>query len=125
MALSPHLRAIFDALMAAHPDGLSLDDAALSVMIANPSQKVESLLRGNLIGGERAANIGGVDGALPKASQVHLIVTRRPHNTLHVVVGIQTVLAQDDPGETPRGGFYSGRALLRAGGLLRPGSKTP
>jgi hypothetical protein len=72
-------------------------------VIADPGQHVKPFFLGNLFGGERGADTGGVDRAVLKATQVHLVVTRMPHHTFQVAVGVQAVLAQDDPGETPRG----------------------
>ena len=46
--------------------------------------------------------------------QVHLVVTGVPHHTLHVVVGVQTVLTQHDAGKA------SGRVVWRVDGEPAP-----
>ena len=69
-------------------------------MVADPGQHRKALLGRDLFGRKRAADIGGVEGAVPKAPQVHLIVARNTRDTLQIAVGIQAVFSQDDPSET-------------------------
>ena len=71
-------------------------------VVADPGQHMESFFCRHLFGRKGAADVGGVDGSVPQASQIHLIVTGMPHDAFQVFVGVQTVLAQDDPGERTR-----------------------
>src|SRR5208283_4426314 len=72
-------------------------------VVADPGQHRKALLGRDLFGRERAADVGGVEGAVPKAPQVHLIVARNTRDTLHIAVGVQAVFSQDDPSEAPGG----------------------
>jgi hypothetical protein len=69
---------------------------------ADPGQRSESFFLRDLFRRERAAYVGGVDRAFSETPQVHLVVTRSPHDTLQVADGVQTVIAQDNPSETTR-----------------------
>ena len=89
-------------------------------MVADPGQHMESLFCGHLFGRKGAADIGRVDGSVPQPSQIHLIVTGTPHDAVQVFVGVQTVLAHDDPGERARAG-RTGRARLTAAPKVRHG----
>jgi hypothetical protein len=62
-------------------------------VVADPGQHVEPFFLGDLFGGERGAHTGGVDRAVPKPSQVHLVVNRKPRHTFQVAGGVQAVLA--------------------------------
>ena len=72
-------------------------------MIADPGKYVEPFFLRHLFRREGGAHVGGVDRAVPKPSQIHLVVTRCTRHTTQVAVGIQAVLAQDDSCETPGG----------------------
>ena len=64
-------------------------------------------------GDKRAADVGGVDGSVAEASQIHLIVARGPRQALHIAVGVKAMLAQDDPGETAGSGVAAWTARRR------------
>jgi hypothetical protein len=82
---------------------------------------VEPFFLGDLFGGERGAHTGCVDRAVPKPSQVHLVVNRKPRNTFEVAVGVEAVLAQGDSGE-PTGGGLRGMNRHAASAKVSHGS---
>ncbi|HUH67949.1 MAG TPA: hypothetical protein VLZ05_03175 [Mycobacterium sp.] len=57
-------------------------------VIADPGQQVESFFFGDLFGSKGAADVGGVDRAVPQPSQVHLVVTGMAHHTFQVAVRV-------------------------------------
>ena len=69
-------------------------------VVADPGQHRKSPPRLRPVRVKAPADIGGVEGAVPKAAQVHLIVARNTRDTLQIAVGIQAVFSQDDPSET-------------------------
>ena len=96
-------------------DGIYRDaDGGNLEVITDPGQQVKTFFLGDLFGGERAADVSRVDGPVAKASQVHLVVARIAHHAVQVAVGIQAVLAQDDSGETTRGGVAGVLKVLLA-----------